>query len=102
MTEPASSRPPAIVPGSTDAINRAATFHRKLSNDERKRVSFVDVPSVPCFELWLLLHYADIQAFHHRATSLGGDERSPPHPTAIFSKSRKRFDLDSIGPSATT
>jgi RloB-like protein len=50
-----------------DAINRAAALDGKLRNDERKPVQFVAVPSVPCFELWLLLHYADIQAFHHRA-----------------------------------
>jgi RloB-like protein len=48
------------------AINRVPALDGKLRNDERKPVRFVAVPSVPCFELWLLLHYADIQAFHHR------------------------------------
>lgn len=49
-----------------DAINQAAELDGKLRNDERRPVRFVAVPSVPCFELWLLLHFADIQAFHHR------------------------------------
>jgi hypothetical protein len=50
-----------------DAVNRASALDGKLRNDERKPVRFAAVPSVPCFELWLLLHYADIQAFYHRA-----------------------------------
>lgn len=50
-----------------DAIRRAAELDGTLRNDERKPVQFVAVPSVPCFELWLLLHYANIHAFHHRA-----------------------------------
>jgi hypothetical protein len=50
-----------------DAINRARALDGKLRNDEHKPVRFIAVPSVPCFELWLLLHYDNIQAFHHRA-----------------------------------
>jgi hypothetical protein len=49
-----------------DAIRQAVALDRKLRNDEHKPVRFLAVPSVPCFELWLLLHYEDIQAFHHR------------------------------------
>lgn len=49
-----------------DALTRAAALDNALKNDERKPVRFVAVPSVPCFELWLLLHYADIQAYFHR------------------------------------
>jgi len=50
-----------------NAINRALALDGKLRNDERKPVRFIPVPSVPCFELWLLLHYVDIHAFRHRA-----------------------------------
>jgi hypothetical protein len=50
-----------------DAINRAAELDRRLHNDERKPVRFAAIPSVPCFELWLLLHFSEIQAFQHRA-----------------------------------
>jgi hypothetical protein len=49
-----------------DALTRAAALDNKLKNDERKHVRFLAVPSVPCFELWFLLHFADIQAFFHR------------------------------------
>lgn len=49
-----------------DALNLAATFDGKLRNDNKQPVCFRAVASVPCFELWLLLHYEDIQAPIHR------------------------------------
>ena len=49
------------------AIARATALDGRLFNDERKAVRFHAIPSVPCFELWLLLHYDDVQAFYHRA-----------------------------------
>lgn len=49
-----------------NAIARAESLDGKLENDEKKRVIFKAIVSVPSFELWLLLHYADIQAFFHR------------------------------------
>ena len=49
-----------------DALTRAAALNGALRNDERKPVSFTAIPSVPCFELWLLLHYANIQAYFER------------------------------------
>ncbi|MGO9740895.1 MAG: RloB family protein [Roseiarcus sp.] len=38
----------------------------KLTNDEKKRVELCAVPSNPCFELWLLLHYENIHDLFHR------------------------------------
>jgi len=49
-----------------NAIARAEALDGKLKNDENKQVIFKAIVSVPSFELWLLLHYIDIQAFHHR------------------------------------
>jgi hypothetical protein len=49
-----------------NAIARAESLDGKLENDEKKPVVFKAIVSVPSFELWLLLHYADIQSFHHR------------------------------------
>ena len=49
-----------------NALALAEALDSKLKNDEHQAVRFVAVPSVPCFELWLLLHYADIQAMLHR------------------------------------
>ena len=38
----------------------------KLRNDNKQLVRFQAIASVPSFELWLLLHYEDIQAPIHR------------------------------------
>lgn len=49
-----------------DALRMAASLDGKLRNDEGRPVVFRAIASVPCFELWLLLHYEDIQAPLHR------------------------------------
>ena len=48
------------------ALSKAAQLDNMLRSDERKRVRFVAVPSVPCFELWILLHFVEIHAHFHR------------------------------------
>jgi len=45
------------------AIQMAAAKNGKLRNDERRPVIFEAIVSVPCFELWLLLHYANCTTF---------------------------------------
>jgi hypothetical protein len=58
-----------------DALKRTAQLDKGLRNDFQKRIRFHAVPSVPCFELWLLLHYADVKAFmdrHEVIARLGG------------------------------
>jgi hypothetical protein len=45
------------------AIQMAAAKNGKLRNDERRPVIFKAIVSVPCFELWLLLHYANCTTF---------------------------------------
>lgn len=49
-----------------DAVNLAKSLDGKLRNDDRLPVSFKAIASIPSFELWLLLHYEDIQAPIHR------------------------------------
>lgn len=49
-----------------DALRLAESLDGKLRNDHRQPVGFKAIVSVPSFELWLLLHYADIQAPIHR------------------------------------
>lgn len=49
-----------------NALSLAQSLDGKLRNDERRPVSFKAIASVPNFELWLLLHYEDIQAPIHR------------------------------------
>jgi hypothetical protein len=49
-----------------DALTNAARLDQRLRNDFRKKIRFHATPSVPCFELWVLLHFADVRAFAHR------------------------------------
>ncbi len=49
-----------------DALALAQELNGKLRNDARQPVVFQAIASVPCFELWLLLHYEDVQAPLHR------------------------------------
>lgn len=49
-----------------DALNLAASLDGNLRNDNKQPVIFKAIASVPSFELWLLLHYEDIQAPLHR------------------------------------
>ena len=47
--------------GYFDALCQAKALDLKLKNDEKRRIHFKAISSVPCFELWLLLHYEDIR-----------------------------------------
>lgn len=47
-------------PSYKDAINKARELDSSLCNDFKKTVRFQALPSNPCFELWLVLHYKDI------------------------------------------
>jgi hypothetical protein len=49
-----------------DALKLAASLDGKLKNDDKQPIRFQAIASVPCFELWLLLHYEDIQALLDR------------------------------------
>jgi len=49
-----------------NALAKAAARHGKLRNDLNKSVSFTAIASVPCFELWLLLHFEEVLAPLHR------------------------------------
>lgn len=45
-----------------NALRLAESLDRKLKNDAKQVIRFEAIASVPSFELWLLLHYEDIQA----------------------------------------
>jgi hypothetical protein len=49
-----------------DALGSALTLDGYLRNDNKQSVIFKAIASVPSFELWLLLHYEDIQGPIHR------------------------------------
>lgn len=50
-----------------NALDKGAALDGKLRNDLNQRVSFAAIASVPCFELWLLLHFQNVLAPMHRA-----------------------------------
>jgi len=49
-----------------NALAKAAALDGKLRNDLKQAVKFEAIASVPCFELWLLLHFEDVLAPLHR------------------------------------
>lgn len=49
-----------------DALGIAESLDKSLSNDDKQPLRFFAIASVPCFELWLLLHFQDVFAFYHR------------------------------------
>ncbi|WP_425515599.1 RloB family protein [Methylomonas paludis] len=49
-----------------DALDKAKSLDGKFNNDIKQKVRFEAIASVPCFELWLLLHFVNIQAPLHR------------------------------------
>lgn len=48
------------------ALDMVAARNCKLKNEAGERVLFQAITSVPCFELWLLLHFEDVHAPIHR------------------------------------
>jgi hypothetical protein len=51
-------------------LQGVAAPNGRLENDERVKVPFEAVVSVPCFELWLLLHFEDVFAPLYRDEAL--------------------------------
>jgi RloB-like protein len=49
-----------------NAIHMACARDKKLRNDEKQPIAFEAIVSVPCFELWLLLHFSDVRSPMHR------------------------------------
>lgn len=56
--------------GYANAIEMAQAFDGKLRNDEGTPVAFKAIVSVPCFELWLLLHFQEQTGSLHRHDAL--------------------------------
>ena len=48
------------------ALKQAKSLDGKLKNDAGHGIHFQAIASIPCFELWLLLHYEDVHAPVHR------------------------------------
>lgn len=48
------------------ALAKADALNGKIRNDSGEHIPFQAIASVPCFELWLLLHFEDVHAPIHR------------------------------------
>lgn len=48
------------------ALAQAAALNKKCKNAEGEPVPFAAIASVPCFEVWLLMHFEDVLAPLHR------------------------------------
>ncbi|MGR6431060.1 RloB family protein [Rhizobium sp. PAMB 3174] len=66
-----------------NALSKADATHRKLRNDEGNLVPFTSVPSVPNFELWILLHFRDVLAPIHRNEVYAALRRAEFYPTYV-------------------
>lgn len=53
-------------PSYHNALAKIVALNGKLLNDAKQKVVFQAVASVPCFELWLLLHFEEVLAPLHR------------------------------------
>jgi len=53
-------------PNFINAIHSAVAHHKKLKNDNKELVEFYAIPSIPCFELWFLLHFTPMTRYIHR------------------------------------
>lgn len=80
-----------------DALKLAESLDRKLRNDVRQVVTFRAIPSVPSFELWLLLHFEDIHAPLHRDEVMRRLKRYIPGYDkgngGVFAITRERLDV---------
>lgn len=80
-----------------NALNLSKSLDKKLFNDLKEKVRFQAIASVPCFELWLLLHFMDIQYImsrHDVLRCLKKEEHIPDYQKGkegIFSLTRNNF-----------
>ncbi|MGG6898838.1 RloB family protein [Rhizobium sp. BR 315] len=85
-----------------NALAKAEATDKKLKNDGGKAVPFTAIPSVPNFELWLLLHFRDVLAPIHR-NEVYAALRLPAHyPTYAKNSKTVYADTKDRIPAATT
>lgn len=58
-------------PGFHNALQSVAALDRKYRNDLKQPIRFTAIPSIPSFELWLLLHFDCITREIHRDEVVG-------------------------------
>jgi RloB-like protein len=65
-------------PDFLNAINKANAMSHSFNNASGEKVSFVPIYSVPCFELWILLHNELVHTVMHRDEALRRVKRLIP------------------------
>jgi hypothetical protein len=79
-----------------DALGKITSLENRYKNDIRQIVTFESIVSIPSFELWLLLHFEDIQAIMHRDEVLHRVKKHIPGyekgNSGIYSLLESRFD----------
>lgn len=82
-----------------EALDAAKSLDGKLRNDVKQLVKFSAIASVPNFELWLLLHFEEIQAPLHRDDVLSRLKRHLPGykkgDKNIYAKTQQHLSLAS-------
>lgn len=80
-----------------DALQMAQSLDGKFRNDSNERIPFKAIPSIPSFELWLLLHYEDIQDPIHRDQVMARLKQHIPGydkgAGGAFATTRDRLDI---------
>lgn len=81
----------------SEALALAESLDGKLRNDDRKAVAFKAIASIPSFELWLLLHFEEIQAPIHRDEVMRRLKRHIPGydkgATGVFATTQARLEV---------
>lgn len=80
-----------------EAQHLVESLKGKILNDEKKPIVFETIVSVPCFELWLLLHFEDILHAIHRKEVLKRLKRHIPTydktMSNAFSITKSKLDI---------
>lgn len=50
----------------SNALSSAKSLNKKFTNELGEPIELVAIPSIPCFELWLLLHFVSVTKEMHR------------------------------------
>lgn len=78
------------------ALDKATALNEKIKNDNKQAVHFHAIASVPSFELWLLLHFENIQHNIHRHEVLRRLKQHFPGyekgSTGSYTATKSRFD----------
>lgn len=84
-----------------NALAKASATDKTLKNDEGTKIPFDAVPSVPNFELWLLLHFRDVFEFMHRDQVYAELRKAEHYPTYAKNSTTVYQDTKELIPAAT-